>query len=190
MEVKSVLEATLARTKAASVTDIRMARERKEFITLYPDYKSKGKRKSEQVTYYLFNYYPDELWKELEKYHSDRVEKAILRRGMAKQSWLLLADTMGHKIQAPGYVQRARPEIYENVKHVKVRIAARYTIHFSNDSPGAKEGGEGHRALLSAMRGRMNYFKQNLKHGVFDTWAKTVAAYPGLKVQMIFKEAK
>jgi hypothetical protein len=104
-------------------------------------------------------------------------------RGLLKKGWVQIANKLGMSLEGvPAYVDRAETasgDYPEDGVASRKGTGSKYSIE-----------GENFRiydpsiigAFAKAMNGRANFFRQNLRKGVFDK-AETIAAkYPGLKV--------
>jgi hypothetical protein len=80
------------------------------------------------------------------------------RRGLAKQSWLFIAEAMGLSIKVPNYVRNARVEgvdLRANVSAQVTKSPTRIVYEGRNSSPVANSiGARGKAAISSALRGR------------------------------------
>lgn len=112
------------------------------------------------------------------------------RRGLAVSSWLDVAEDGRLKL---GTISPSRAKAAASAKspqagirykngHVSRRvIPGKYTIKLTNTLPyNHKIGMDGQ--LKRAVRGRVSYFRRNLKEGVFDSAATIARAYPGITV--------
>ena len=132
------------------------------------------------------NRYPDWLWNGILALRKQDLEKRIARksaeRGLAKQSWLQLAISLGGTIDVPGYVRDANYKGRQypgDVSWQQDSANGRYGLTIINSSPIAKYAG-GLGALLGAMQGEIGYFNQNMAHGFYQTLASRAAKYPGI----------
>ncbi len=171
-EVGKIIEATLAGTRAATVSGIRASAETAEWTTY------NGKR------YKLSNRYPNALWRGIAAKRKESLMRKIAARGLAKQSWLALANLIGVEIRAPGFVRSATAPTHTNSENVNIRRdygARRFGLGISNTSPLLRFS-DGRRAFFSAVIGRRRFYETNLRRGVFGDLAKIAAKYPGLKM--------
>jgi len=174
-EAGKVLEAAIRYTPAASATKIRSSVENAAFTTL------DGK------AYKLSHRYPDALWQRISRQKKEGLRRKMRARGLSKQSWLKLADEVGLRVAAPAFVSKALPRDGkshpENARASRVRTKGRWAIYFENSQPTVNNpfvGGR--RAIARALQGRIRYFEQNLRRGVFSELKQIAARYPGLTV--------
>lgn len=185
-EAAKILEGALRFTRVAKASSIRnrliQRFESRKFLTL------DGKR------YSLENRYPDEVWSRVEdalteEYNAleERIKERLKRRGIAKQSWWLLARKLGMDIKAPAFVKKAQVngvDLSSNVRFGRQGSGRRSVLTLVNSSPPAtSKGGKGHDALRKAFRGRLKFFERNVKEGVFDKVKTLSAAYPGITIK-------
>lgn len=118
------------------------------------------------------------------KITKQQMQELLRRRGLAKQSWVALADSLGLPIKAPGYVQKAsvKKEAYpQKVKSEQKGKRGSFQIKITN-SMITMINANGKGALAKAINGRTGYFRRNLKKGVFKNWKTIAEKYKGLKV--------
>lgn len=171
-EAIAVVRTALSRTKAAKVSAIRRDAENREFTTFG------GKR------YFLANRYPTPLWRSIEQRRKQSLQTKLASRGLSKKSWLHLANLLGADPSVPAYVRDAnyRGQTYpQDAAKLEQGNGSAYVLTLFNTSPIVQAAG-GRRALLSAMRGRVNYFQRNLQHRAFRTIDTRAKAYPGIFV--------
>lgn len=196
-EVGKILEAWLRFIPAADASKIRLSYEEAVFsaqpASLYtPKSGRAGVKLTKRgfVRYFLLNHYPDALWNAM----SGRRKASLLRRlgarGLAKQSVLQIADRLGIKISAPGYVATALASTGKRYpENTAVRLQRRtglLQISFENSQPTInQERVGGRRALQRAIDGRVKYFMTNMARGVFDDVKNIAKRYPGMKVGAI-----
>jgi hypothetical protein len=188
-EVGRVLEKAAQYTKSASTKRIRARYE--EFVPLSQDsYSPKrvrrygGNLRGNYLVYYMQNRYPNELWNVLKARRRMLIERTIAARGLAKKSWLDVADALGIKIDVPGYVRSARARTGKEYKNAIVKQVVskdKIQIDITNAQPTVNAIG-GARALSAAIQGRISYFNRNAEHAVFADVKKIARAYPGLKI--------
>ena len=127
------------------------------------------------------NRYPDALWAALQLQIKNSIKASKAARGLAKKSWMQIAEKLGIEISIPNYVAKAttRGGDYpanahgaekqeDNAFHIEIRNSRTY-------SPSVVD------SLRAAMRGRTRFFQNNLKRGVFQKTSELAAKYPGLK---------
>jgi hypothetical protein len=130
----------------------------------------------------------DERWarfKSMESQLSQKRDpkKALAARGVAKQSWLQIADSLGVEIKAPAFVRKAVPttgKVYQNGVARKFLDAAASYIELSNDNPLVVNKLDGWAILQRALRTRMRAFQIEMQKGVFNDLATRARRYPGI----------
>lgn len=176
-EVARILEKTLQRTMAATKASITLSQEERPPWRTY-DF-GRGMKH-----YLLTNRYPDPLWRQIEQRLARSLARKIAAAGFAKQSWLALADILGFKIEAPGYVRQAKVGNVTNAANVGMQrefSAGKYTLYIEDNSP-LLRWSDARQAFFSAVAGRTRYFYENLARGVFSDLQQVAARYPGLIV--------
>jgi hypothetical protein len=108
--------------------------------------------------------------------------RRLAARGLLKKVWVQVADKLSMAVAAPGYVGGAttsKGDYPEDAEVKETGVGSKFSID-----------GASYRiydpriisAFRSAMNGRANFFRTNLRKGVFDK-AETIAKkYPGLTV--------
>ncbi len=187
-EVGKVLETAVKYTASAKVSKITKRYE--DFVPMGQDaYSPKRIRRfgnliGPNLIYYMQNRYPRELWSRLLARRRELIARKRAARGLAKQSWLQLADALGVPISVPGYVNTAIPSTGQTYKNVSVSEKATdkgAEISISNAQPTINAiGGAG--ILQRATDGRSKYFYENMKRGVFNSLKEVARAYPGMKI--------
>lgn len=206
-ESKSILMQTMGRTPARSVKTVKHKVRR-----VFNNYSKTGRGKGSSIpkisegknrVWYIVEgkvgssalimngdkRWPDKVWSEYQsllvrraKEIKVRTQEMLRRRGLAKQSWLLLAGLIGARLKAAGFVVNARVNGRVVTEAASVLIDKRpdkFSIRFTNQSK-ATRFWKGEKALISALQGRAKFFATNLKRGVFKT-AETIAKkYPGI----------
>lgn len=118
------------------------------------------------------------------KITKEQMQELLRRRGLAKQSWLALAEKLGLPVKAPAYVQKATVKQQAYPQKVQSEQSGRrgsFQIKITN-SMISMIAANGKGALAKAINGRTGYFRRNLKKGVFGNWQKIAEKYPGMKV--------
>lgn len=113
-----------------------------------------------------------------------QMQELLRRRGLAKQSWVALAESLGLPIKAPGYVQKAtvKQKAYpQKVKSAESGKRGSFQIQITNAMQ-TMIAANGKGALAKAINGRTGYFKLNLKKKVFGNWKTIAEKYPGMRV--------
>ena len=168
-EAKSILEAAAKKTAAAQVKLIEANANAKPVRSL------NGKR------YYMKNRYPDSLWAALQLQIKNSIKRRKDSRGLSKKSWVQVAEKLGISISTPNYVAKATTkdgDYPENAQGSEKQDGNAFHIEITNSrtySPSVRD------SLRAAMRGRTNFFKKNLRLGVFQKTSEITARYPGLK---------
>ena len=178
-EVKSVLVSATKKTKKASKKVIRQ-----HIISTIPDKNSPGWYKPTGHGARMRKWrVKDSEWAAYKRYKQAQIKELQSRVGLSAQSWVEIGKELGIQVPAPGYVLKAKV----NGSPVKHRVSGTrkqsgpkqvsYTLLYQNPS-GAFAGARN--ALQSAIRGRVSYFKRNLREGVFHSARDTAAKYPGI----------
>ena len=159
------------------------------------DRNAKGTR-----TFYIMNKnrrWSDERWQAYRREEMDRradLRTAIAQmgrlrqaRGLSKSSWTQIADSLGIRESpaAPGYVRRARStsgRSHQLGTSRTIATPAQFVIELENDYRLLINKLQGARILSSAVTGRLRYFEQNLKRGVFSDISIRAKRYPGVFV--------
>lgn len=190
-EVGKVLEKALEFTPSLSVGKVK-ARFASARFSSQPSgmYSPKNRRavptKNGYIVYYLGNRYPDALWSVMDARRRTHLAAVLAAKGLAKKSWLQIADLLGINIKAPVYVAAAVAsdgKQYMNVTAATKHSKSSIVIEFSNSQPTVnipRVGGA--RALERAIQGRIKFFDKNASLAVFADIKKQAKAYPGLKL--------
>ncbi len=114
-----------------------------------------------------------------------QMQELLRRRGLAKQSWLAIAEKLGAPVKAPGYVTKAtvKGKAYDQKVAVSDKKSGGLFKLVIENSMLTTVKSMGRVALLKAINGRTSYFKSNLKRGVFKKVSTIAKKYPGLKVR-------
>ena len=170
-EVRAVLQKTVETVKVSNEAKIRASQESHTWMTL------------DSKRYYLLNRYPNELWSKMK----DKTRKAEATRiqsiGWGARAWFELAVSLGLSINggraetakiagkdARTYVSSTQEDTGDSFG-ITVRNASRLQAWIN-----------GRAAFFSAIAGRLGFYRQNLKHGVFSDLKAVAAKYPGMKV--------
>lgn len=194
-EVGKVLEKALSDTPSAKAERLKREYANSKFTeqppSLYtPKYGRKHVRltKRGKILYNLsYNYHSDELWNRITQRRLANLAKKLGARGLAKKSWLKIAQALGLSVKAPGYVDNATPVTgrqYDDTSARKQNTSDGINITLTNAQPTINTIG-GARILQAAIDGRVKFFLQNMKRRVFEDVAKTAAKYPGIKVTRV-----
>lgn len=170
-EATSVIEGAMRRTKNAEAGRIRADFNSKEWTTF------NGKK------YHISEWrLPDPLWREIQARRRERLQTKLNARGIARQSWLHVASSLGRTIAAPAFVVNAnyRGRQYPvDGDNREEGTGANYALTIINSSPIVQSAG-GRSALLRAMQGRVGYFRRNMESRAFRTLAERAKKYPGI----------
>ena len=118
------------------------------------------------------------------------VQSALQARGLAKRSWVQIAEMLGIDISAlgaPGYVLAAHPsngQHYQNGTAHKMIEDAKFVIEIRNDSPLLTHFRHptGPQILQRAIDSRLKAFRHDMAHDVFEDIARRARRYPGIFV--------
>ena len=125
---------------------------------------------------------PDAVWAGIQRQIKDSIARRKAARGLSKKSWQQAAQKLGLDLAVPNYVAQAttpKGDYPENATASERNDGKSFFIQVTNSrtySPSVLD------AIRAAMRGRTNFFKKNMKLGVFRETSKIAAKYPGLKV--------
>ena len=196
-EFERVISAAIRFTPAAKASSIREYADAAWFSAqppeLYEPATAAGLRKrqiarrtkSGKLRYGLENKYPEQLWQAIAAARKASLQRRLKARGLAKRSWLRIARVLGLNPEAPGFVEKAKPRIGrdypEDASAQRQSIHGRYGISARNaypliDVPAVN----GRSALQRAINGRVKYFQDSLRTGVFSDLAKIAKRYPGI----------
>src|SRR5215472_14232018 len=143
-EVGKVLEKAIEDTPAMNVGMLRAKSDAARFTqqpaTMYqPRYKVRRHlRKGNKVIYDLRRRYPNQLWAKITEARKADLKKRIAARGLAKQSWLKIADMLGISVRAPSYVEQALPSTGKTYEDERVQVDSgkgRLSYHIENSQP-------------------------------------------------------
>lgn len=130
--------------------------------------------------------YGNPRWADYQKFLGQLRNKQINVReviGRAGQSWVQIADALGIRIEAPGYVRNApafRGRAYINGTSQKYRTTQHVALVMKNTAPILLGTMDGNRILQTSINGRRKYFETSLRKGVFDDVESVARQYPGL----------
>ncbi len=129
--------------------------------------------------------YSDDRWGRYQSLLSILKQKQIDPKDVlarAAQSWVQMAESAGIQLSGvPGYVRNA-PAFKGNAKiHGYAQELPGTEIRFINQATVMLGTFNGERILESAITGRLQYFQQQLKRGVFEDVKNVVRSYPSLK---------
>lgn len=122
-----------------------------------------------------------------------RANKIIKGRGLAKASWVQIADSLGIPVKVPAFVRKAVPQ--DGIPRVsgvgrKMQSANSLFLEIENRYPllcGAARkrtaGNDGFAILTRAIKTRVKAFEEDVKRGVFDDLKTRAQRYPGIFVK-------
>ncbi len=111
------------------------------------------------------------------------IQKAIQARGLAKRTWIQIAEDLGIDMNAPGYIRGAKASngrFYKNGTATKLLQAASVFIDIKNDNPGVVDRLNGQALLERAIATRTRAFEIETQKGVFEDVAARAKRYPGI----------
>jgi hypothetical protein len=122
------------------------------------------------------------------------MSNAIRSIGLARQSWIQVADSLGIKLEevpgghiSPSAIARARlatsryGKEEQNGSSRTSQDPNNFFVEIVNSIPYAARAGMG-ATLLRAMSGRARYFEESLNHGVFQSLQEISRRYPGFDI--------
>lgn len=147
----------------------------------------------------LNRHFGDAVWIDLKEAVEDfrleaskRIPLAKASAGLARQSWIQIADSLGILLEAvPGGgisgagLAKARAALTSQGRAVQNgfseqhRLAQSYFLRLVNRLPYGPSAGLDS-TLATVLAGRADYFRQNAARGVFGDMKKLLRAYPGL----------
>lgn len=138
--------------------------------------------------YNLSHRYPTAVWQKLMAENEKNRREKKARRGLSKQSWLTIARQLGLTIKAAAtYVSEARANgraVTGATAGRKIKSGASVTLEGMNAMQSALSFPAGGRVAIDrAIRGRISFFRNNLKKGVFDSVEGIRRAYGGLTLR-------
>jgi hypothetical protein len=123
---------------------------------------------------------PDAVWAMAQAQIAAAIKRRKASRGLAKKSWIQVAQSIGLSVSAPGYVESATTKNGDysgDGKATEESNGSDFAIVLRNSrtySPSVFD------AIRKAMNGREKFFRENLKLGVFKSIETIAARYPGL----------
>ena len=176
-ETESILQAAVKKTQGAQVKLITarvqgtVARTYNGKTYLMPGsaYTSKGWK------------LPDAIWAGIQEQIKNSIAKRKEARGLAKKSWMQVAESLGISISVPAYVEKAKTtggDYPQNATGAEKTDGSGFFIELTNSRTYSASVRD---AIRAAMRGRTNFFKKNLRLGVFKKTSDIAAKYPGIK---------
>lgn len=149
----------------------------------------------------LNTHWRDQDWTDIQEAIADyerQLDKtlpaALKSIGLARQSWVQIADSLGIRLESvPGGrisaagIQKAREaisrsgQIFVNGRSRAEWAAEGFFIDLINGLPYGQRVGLP-RVLFVAMQGRAQYFLESVGHGVFESMSEIASRYPGFEV--------
>jgi hypothetical protein len=125
------------------------------------------------------------------KGHKNDLKAALAARGLAKQSWLQIGQSLGlatATLGAPGFAERAVPSNgrrYRNGTSRREETTTALVIEIRNDNPLITHFTQptGYRILEIAVQSRVKAFRADMERGVFDDVKRRAQRYPGVFTQ-------
>ena len=185
-EARSIFEVASRRIRSAKVSEIRKNVEERPFVPIEQDFYSARDRAGVRVTangfikYSTDNRYPDQLWAEMQRRKKASIARRIKARGLSRKSMLQVAQSLGMKINVPGYVQSASKDGKDYPDNARASESGTSAYTISGQVTRTYDRSI-FSAFRSAMRGRTAYFRRNLRNGVFKSAKDIGQKYPGLK---------
>jgi len=173
-EVGKIIEGALEKTDTATVASITESMDKRQWITV------DGKPLR------IDNRYRPSLRSAVRSAVAASRRRKLGARGLAKRSWLALAQAMGQMVRSPAYVQRAEAPNHTSAENVNVQrspSSGKYGVAISNKSPLLRWTGA-RQAFFAAVAGRRKFFDQNLARGVFNKLSTVAKKYKGLIVNV------
>lgn len=175
-------EATKMVDKALSGTKVAKAETIRANHTPFPEGKRKWTRRNGKL-YKLTNRYNGLLWDALESELEAKKKKLLSHRGISKKSFLVMAQAAGLEIVTPAYVVKAEGFDLTTVTGAdEVEKGGDYVLTLRNDST-TNIPSDAADSFKAAVSGRVKFFQNNLKKGVFDSVEATAKKYPGIFAQ-------
>lgn len=189
-EVGRILEATIRGTKTATRASIRKTFDKSSMEdNTIPSHRPNGfyRLPNGKVRVRGQRIKSDD-WQAYKAAIPGRMQEQISRAGIARQGWTHIAGTLGIQVNSPAANRAKLARV--NGKVIKHKSTGRrmnqgqqdYAVAIDYRIPyGRYIGAEG--ALQRAINGRVNYFQNNINHGVFRNAQSVAKRYPGLIVQ-------
>tara|TARA_R110000824_G_scaffold35418_1_gene111079 strand:+ start:3158 stop:3892 length:735 start_codon:yes stop_codon:yes gene_type:complete len=146
--------------------------------------------------YYTKNYYPQKVWDRLKarmKFYEDR---AVARIFSGKATWFLCAKKAGikgaalSKFEASASINKAISAQAGSYKSNSTENGTeragmfKYAIEIFNAADCClNQTAKGTGAMKRAIKGRLKFFRENNKHGVFKDAQQMATKYPGVMVK-------
>jgi hypothetical protein len=135
------------------------------------------------------NYYKNSLWRELKNISKKILENSLKARGLSKQTWYFLAKKLNPTLaeaRTPNFVKNAvangKFKFPVNAETKEFSAISLFYVYIKNSNPKNKFNGAV-QAFNKALNGRINFFKQNVKQGVFKEIKDVASKYKGLDIK-------
>lgn len=114
----------------------------------------------------------------------ERYQSVLEARGLAKKTWVQIADALGIDVKAAGYVRNARYRGKDFNEGFASRIVEQgaLIIEMVNSNPLIVGKLNGYGIIAGALRDREKAFNFDLEKGVFDDLKRRAQRYPGVFV--------
>ena len=128
---------------------------------------------------------PDDAWSDLMESKKEDFGEKKARIGLAAQTWLQIAQDLQLQVDAQKRVVNAK--VGGAIKRhrasgVKEKSDEHdFVIYIAYDNPIGRYAGA-RSALTKAINGRVGFFRNNVRRGVFDNLSEVAKKYPGLNV--------
>lgn len=180
-EVARILEAASRRTGDADRSKIR------EFVSKRTVFRIDGKkwRTRDWKTGKDWRV-PDAIWSEMRNQRQRQLTRKLAAVGITRRSWKDITDKMGQQISVPGFVASASVSVptSQNTDTGRTVTTRSFIRMIKNKHPLLNvPATEGIQAFFSAVGGRVRFFHENLKRGVFSDIDAVARKYPGMKVK-------
>jgi hypothetical protein len=134
-------------------------------------------------------HYSDERWNRYQGFMAQLQAKQIVVRdviGRAGQSWVQCGRALGLDVEAPAYVKNApgfKGKTYLNGTGSKGETTKGFFAEIRNEAPILLGTLPGNQILQRAINGRVSYFEQNMRRGVFADVQERAKRYKGIFVR-------
>lgn len=187
-ETKAILQRAQSRVKSASKKSIEASIEKRPFFTLHEtDYEARDRSNVKMTRNGFIKYstdkkYPNKIWSEFEASKKESVARRLSAKGLQRKAFLQLAEKLSMNLdKIPGYVRKANvngQDYPDDARAKSVFTSSGLTIECEL----RRTYGQGILGYIqSAMKGRVSYFRKNLRDGVFKKADLIAAKYPGLR---------
>jgi len=170
-EVRKILEKTIKNTDTATRASV------EESIKTRGDWRTYNGKK-----YKITNRFPDGVWNMITGRLDASLKRKLAAISLSRKAWWTLGIMIG-PTDAPAQTKRAVSKVDQSVNVGVAKdesVNGNYGLTITNSSPliGVSKGRQ---ALFSAIAGRIGFYKQNLKRGVFNDLALVAKKYPGIE---------